>query len=355
MMFDKFTTYEYIENLFNDAQRIDITNKSKIVFFSDTHLGDGSKNDDFKKNSLFFNRILEDYYYKQDFSLVLNGDIEELQKFSLTDIRDQWAETYKLFNKFQKDEKLYKTIGNHDSRIYLHKKYFKKYNHHDALVLKYGKESLFVLHGHQFSAKFTRHNDLIGWILKHIAIPLGIMNSSVAHNSRKKFAIEKLGYNYSVHKNILTIIGHTHRPLFESMSKIDTLKYRIEHILRHLHEFNDEEKKNQEEKVKQYNKEIVKENRKKGKDDPRDRLYSSEVILPTLFNSGCVIGKRGVTALEICNGCISLVHWVDEDHMSNNNSFNGYESEELKKTPYYKITFKKEPLEYIFNKIRLLS
>lgn len=33
--------------------------------------------------------------------------------------------------------------------------------------------------------------------------------------------------------------------------------------------------------------------------------------IPCLFNSGCVIGKRGVTAPEIEEVNIRLVHWFD--------------------------------------------
>jgi hypothetical protein len=40
-------------------------------------------------------------------------------------------------------------------------------------------------------------------------------------------------YGFSSRRKIVSIIGHIHRPLFESLSKIDTLKYRIEQLCRH--------------------------------------------------------------------------------------------------------------------------
>ena len=41
-------------------------------------------------------------------------------------------------------------------------------------------------------------------------------------------------------------------------------------------------------------------------------VYDSIFHIPCVFNSGCVIGKRGMTCIEIENGNISLVHWFDK-------------------------------------------
>ncbi|MDA3811201.1 MAG: metallophosphoesterase [Spirochaetaceae bacterium] len=350
----QISTNEYIDYLFENSKKIIINNKSKIVFLSDTHMGNGGKNDDFNTNAHLFSQILKEQYYPDNFTLLLNGDIEELQKFSLSEIRKKWLEIYTILDLFQRKKRLIKTIGNHDAKIHLLPDFFKKYNHHDSIVLKYQNESIFVLHGHQFSTKFTKYNHLVGWILKYVAIPLGITNHSVAHNSRKKFKIEKRGYDYAAQKGIIAIIGHTHRPLFESMSKIDTLKYQIEHLLRHLHEFKGKKREIHEEKIRKYNKEIQNHSNIRSSQYPQDRLYSSDVILPNLFNSGCVIGKRGLTALEIEDGSISLVHWIEKSFLLNYEDIDAYDIKRFENQPYVKITIKKEPLSYIFNKIRLL-
>ena len=68
--------------------------------------------------------------------------------------------------------------------------------------------------------------------LKFVAVPLRIKNYSVAHNKTKKSHVEKMAYDFARSKHIVSIIGHTHRPLFESFSKLDSLKFRIESKLR---------------------------------------------------------------------------------------------------------------------------
>lgn len=34
-------------------------------------------------------------------------------------------------------------------------------------------------------------------------------------------------------------------------------------------------------------------------------------MIPGLFNSGCAIGQRGITSIEIEEGRLSVVHWFD--------------------------------------------
>jgi UDP-2,3-diacylglucosamine pyrophosphatase LpxH len=342
------------DSILLNAEKVQITNSDRIVVLSDLHMGDGGKRDDFRLNSEFFSDVLKDYY-KKDFGLILNGDIEELQKFSFQQIRNAWKNVYSLFDNFAKENRLIKTIGNHDERIHTMPKYLKKYRHCEGIILDYEGEKIFVLHGHQFSEQFNKYNDHIGWILKYLAAPLGIMNYSVAHNSRKKFKVETLGYKFSVENKILTIIGHTHRPLFESMSKADTLKYKIEHILRYIHEYPESEQEEQVEKLQIYRDELAAISAEGAHLHPHDQLYSPEVVLPCLFNSGCVIGKSGFTALEIQNGEIALVYWFDKNKTEKYFSFNGYRPIQMGESSYFRTVLKKEPLNYIFNKIRLLS
>ena len=54
---------------------------------SDLHLGDGGPRDDFRPNAELVHDVLRDYYLEAGYSLVLNGDIEELQRFSYAKIR----------------------------------------------------------------------------------------------------------------------------------------------------------------------------------------------------------------------------------------------------------------------------
>lgn len=88
----------------------------KLVVFSDLHMGDGGKNDDFLPNAdLFFQALT--HYRNEGHVLVLNGDIEELQRSSLPKIMRRHEKVYSLFDVFHSENRLYKTIGNHDQKL----------------------------------------------------------------------------------------------------------------------------------------------------------------------------------------------------------------------------------------------
>jgi hypothetical protein len=81
---------EYLDTVLKSAWESNINNQSRWAIFSDLHMGDGSTKDDFKPNSELFQTTLRDYYLKHNYSLILNGDVEELQRFSLDVILKNW-------------------------------------------------------------------------------------------------------------------------------------------------------------------------------------------------------------------------------------------------------------------------
>jgi len=86
------------------------------------------------------------------------------------------------------------------------------------------------------------------------------------------------------------------------------------------------------------------------------RLYSSEFLIPCLFNSGCVIGKRGITAIEIVGETIALIHWQPQN-LSPRYSQKGEEYlTPLKNWPgIQRRVTKKDDLRYVFSRIQLLG
>jgi hypothetical protein len=65
-----------------------------------------------------------------------------------------------------------------------------------------------------------------------LARPLGIKNYSFSYDSRKPFQLERQVYTFSQRQKVISCIGHTHRPLFESLSKEDSLRFELERRLR---------------------------------------------------------------------------------------------------------------------------
>ena len=343
-----------LNDVFEKSEIIPLNEHKRIIVFSDLHMGNGSSTDDFQKNSELFYRVLHDYYLKKDYTLILNGDIEELQRFTLQKIEIRWADLYELFDEFDAKGCLFKTVGNHDYELYSIRNRKHPYRLYPAIKLKWNDNYILVLHGHQASNYFEQLHTLIGHLLRYVANPLKIKNRSVAHNSRKKFKTEREVYAFGCSRKIITMIGHTHRPLFESLSKIDELKYRIENLVRKYPGSDTSIRKEIEEQVEKYKTVLAHLYEKHEETSLLSSLYN-QLVIPSLFNSGCVIGKRSITGLEIDDGKIALVQW-----------FNGIRNERkveprekagvirLADTDVCKVELKKETLEYVFARIMLL-
>ncbi len=352
-------TYKYLDELYSGALNITPKKEDKFVIFSDLHMGDGSSKDDFTRNAELFSTVLSKYYLNNDFKLVLNGDVEELQRFSFKKIFNKWSDIYALFDQFHARGGLIKTIGNHDLSWLDPNTAKSKYDVHDAVVLNFEKGDIFIFHGHQVDKKYQAHNRLVGYTLKYLANPLRIRNYSVAHDSRKQYAIEKKVYHYSAFKKKVSIIGHTHRPLFESLTKAERLINQIDNLCR---EYAENLQKGEMERIfktiKSHKKEIKRLVKKERSDMPKfstGLLYNTLLHIPCLFNSGCAIGKRGITCLEISHESISLIHWFDEKISKKYLNKRGYDPEQLNGTNYYKMVLNVESLAYVFNRIHLLS
>ena len=347
--------YENLDKIFQEAPTIELKKNDRYVVFSDLHMGDGGSTDDFKSNSDLFKTALNDYYLAGSYSLILNGDVEEMQRFKLKKILERWKEIFEIFDLFHKHTRLIKTIGNHDLELSLMKEKPYKYDLLEAFKLKHKKHHLFFFHGHQASKKYQQHNLLIGFTLKYFANPLGIKNYSVAHSSRKQYKIEKRAYHYSAYRKIVSVIGHTHRPLFESLHKVERLKYKIEQLCREY----STDKAMRTEEIKEAiksNKRDLKQYYKQALDtNYQNYVYNTIFHIPCLFNSGCVIGKRGMTCLEIENGMIRLVHWFDGNISKKYLQQSGYSPEPLGESGFYRMVINEESLDYVFTRIKFLT
>ena len=327
--------------------------KDRWVIFSDLHMGDGGSNDDFNPNARMFSSILSDYYLGNAYGLILNGDVEELLRFPLSKIRKKWLSVYELFDAFRDHTRFIKTVGNHDLQLSVDESLQQEYDVRQALRFGRGGDFLNIFHGHQASKSFQEQSQFIGFTLKYFANPLGIKNYSVAHDSNKQYKIEKRIYAYSSFNKCVTVIGHTHRPLFESMHKVERIKFRIEQLCREY--ASSEPSQTIKESIRALRGEL-KSYAKKRINGPFERYIYNELFhIPCLFNSGCVIGKRGMTCLEISDGKIRLVHWFNTNISEKYLHQGGYESEKLGNSDFYRMVINEESLDYIFTRIKFLT
>lgn len=349
------TLYKKLNKLFESSHTLDLNQHKKWVIFSDLHMGDGGSTDDFKRNSKLFTSALEKYYLKNNHALILNGDVEELQRFQVKKIVNKWSSVYELFDQFNKKKALYKTIGNHDLELSLMKDLPFDYKHYESLRLKFNDNYLFVYHGHQASKKYQEHNELIGFTLKYFANPLGIKSYSVSHSSKKQYTIEKRAYGFSSFNKVVSIIGHTHRPLFESLHKVERVKFMIEQLCREFAQASAEKLDEIRANIKSHRKELKKYYRQNKDHNFQNYVYNTLFHIPCVFNSGCVVGKRGMTCLEIEGDKIRLVHWFDKKISKKYLNDSGYAPEQLEGTDFYRLVINEESLHYIFTRIKFLS
>lgn len=345
-------SFSRLEKIYKNAPEYTFKKSSKYIIFSDLHLGNGKKRkDDFFRNSEMFLDVLESYYLKNDYTLVLNGDIEELMKFSPLSIQKNWKAFYVLCNKFFDKDRLIKIIGNHElsldglPRVKINK------DVKNGVRLNYNKNQLFIFHGHQAVLMFNRFSGIISVILRFLARPLGIKNRTASHDSKRKYEVERLSYLFSTKKKIVSIIGHTHRPMFESFSKYDTLRFTIEMKLRSYPDLRKKEQVKAKREIIELREELERLTQKEK--NPKDSFYHEYLIYPCLFNSGCVIGKRGMTGIELMGGEISLVHWYDIERKKK--AWVESDSVFILDGKFHKRIIKSDNLEYIFNRIELLG
>jgi UDP-2,3-diacylglucosamine pyrophosphatase LpxH len=333
---------------------LDISHGGKVLIISDLHMGSGSR-DDLNYNGEMLTCLLEEYYFKKGWTLVLNGDIEELQKYSLEKIQKKWADLYRVFNLFFNENRLYKIIGNHDDLLMLKKIIPYPFPLHAVIKINTGTVTAFVFHGHQLSRLYTRFNSFLRLGIRYIFRPIGIKNITDSRSPHKRFSIEKKAYAFALENRCLSIIGHTHRALFESLGRFDYIKFEIERLCHDYPSSQGEARSRIETEVTALRNELCKLKRKERRDVLRQSLYGDELPVPCLFNSGCAISKKGLNAIEITNEDIALVYWFTEGKSKKFVTRGNYETDGVSGKPYYRAVLNQNKLDFIFAKIKLLG
>ena len=306
---------ELYESTDQDVKELPLNGATKYTLFSDLHLGDGGKSDLFKHNKKTMVDALE-YYKKNEYSIILLGDIEELWQFNFIDIFNKYdSSIYSLLRSFP-DNKVHRVFGNHDidwkrpptDPIYSNKKI--KYGAHEAIKLG---NDLFLVHGHQGDKTCDRKTwESRYWSRKgepYVAIGkvFGI-SSRLATKSQVPANREKLYYEWAIDHKVILICGHTHNAIFASRNYYWWLKDQIKKKENEL-------KKSLEDKVRiwELHEEIKKHNIDKHIEERMGRHYNQMSLkgkpLPCYFNTGCGHFRDGITNIEIEGDKIRLIKW----------------------------------------------
>lgn len=348
-------SFRNLDAVFEAAPKRTLTDDSRIVIFSDLHMGNGGKNDDFRKNADVFAAVLEHWYLPRRHHLLLNGDVEELLRFSLHAIQRQWPDVFTLFDRYRSEVGMDRIVGNHDYPLADVPDL--PFPLHDGLRYQFDGEDIFIFHGHQVHPRYVsvKKQSWINFFLRYFANPLGIGNVTVSHDSTKRFKTERRVYHYASVRKVLSIIGHTHRPLFESLSKADTIKFQIELLCRRYTESDGQVRERLAGQITALKSELELLRGDPHYEESDESLYNANLVVPCMFNSGGVIGERGITGIEIEGKTIRLVYWFDSTRSQTYLRYKRFQAEHLTGTPYYRVVVKEDSLDYIFARIRLLS
>ncbi|RSK41855.1 metallophosphoesterase family protein [Mangrovimonas spongiae] len=263
-----------LNRAYKNAKRIPFDDSSKFIFFSDCHRGDNSFADDFANNRNIYFHALK-HYFIEGFDYCELGDGDELwENLTFESILFAHKNVYDLLKLFHDEGRLHMVWGNHDM-VYKDPKYVDKYlnsyfdpktgenedlfcniKYHEALLLQHTEthQELFLAHGHQadwWNYTFWRWSRFLVRILWKPLNVMGIADpTSPAKNYKELIKVEKRLKKWIIeNNNLLTVVGHTHRPRFP---------------------------------------------------EPGDIAF---------FNDGSCVHPRSITGIEIENGMISLIKW----------------------------------------------
>lgn len=265
--------FDHLDKAYQSAKRLNFDDSHKMVFISDCHRGDASFADNFIKNRNLY-AVAMNYYFKENYIYFELGDGDELwENKKIEDIIKVHSDVYHILYEFYKRKRLYFLYGNHDmvkrDRNFAKKNYYNYYDDrtkqtiplfrniqiHEGILLEYAgtDNKILLIHGHQADFFNDRAWKLSRFLVRHLWRPLQLIGVhdpfSASKNPKQKEKTEHILTEWVKREKVMIIAGHTHRTMFPDAGK------------------------------------------------------------PPYFNDGSCVHPRCITAIEICDGCVSLIKW----------------------------------------------
>jgi len=345
---ERYRIFKALSDLFRNIKEepgkkgviLTLRKNSHVIIFSDQHRGAKNGADDFMKAETAYLAAL-DYYFENKFQFVSLGDSEELWENTLYQVKKHNTITFESEKRFILQDRFFKVFGNHDlfwdnsliASQQLKAIYEKKLRVFEGIILeKDNKEdarqkkvvsdpfsflkrkpasddealpiancplTIFLTHGHQGDAS-SDGNWFSKFFVANIWAPLQsylrINFNTPAYDEDLKTAHNLLMYEWSAkYKGLILITGHTHQPVFESLTHPEKLYKQL----------GDAIKANREDEVAKIEQEIKRRGR-----DYKTTPAQYLTMKPSYFNSGCCCYRDGdITGIEITYEKISLVKW----------------------------------------------
>jgi len=359
--------FRKLSKLFDQIKAIPFDlQKDKYVIFSDQHVGMR----EFDDNKELYLKAL-DYYYQKGFKLIEIGDFEELHRFGMKALKNKYKnDVYEKEARFLREGRYYRIFGNHDIDWRTKKRVEKDLGDIlpnlkivEGLKFKWNGNFIFMAHGHQ--GDFI--NDTLGklgrLLVRWVARPLGLSSfTSPAKNYLKRRKDETEYYNWARRKKVIFIAGHTHRPMFESLTKVDRIRLDIENKVRkYITEKDHDKRRKNAKEIQTKRKELHVVREIEGEKEKWPRLEQTELLIPCYFNDGSCLHRNGITCIELGSGKIKLIFLYDKRKEENRDKHrrglptSRLEPNNPKSAPYMHQILEEEELEYIFARIQLLS
>jgi len=288
--------------------------KDKFIIFSDQHKGAKNGADDFMLCEPNYLAAL-DYYYQNGYFFIAMGDCEELWENTLFAVKKHQQPSLEKEGRFFKENRGLKIFGNHDlvwqndplAPIYLKSIFNCDVPIYEGVLLQStvnnNPVNVFCTHGHQ-GDKASDGNWFSKFFVARIWAPLQslvkINPNTPAYDAQLKTLHNSIMYEWSASQdNIFLITGHTHQPVFESLTHIESL-YRQLLFAQAVKD---------ESMTAALEKEIA---TRKFEYTHVSQDYIK--MKPTYFNSGCCCYSDGdITGIEIQEDCIRLIKWHSKD------------------------------------------
>ena len=286
------------------------SHSDKFIIFSDQHKGAKNGADDFMLCEPNYLAAL-DYYFQNNYFFISLGDSEELWENSLFAVKKHQQPAFEKERLFALANRFVKIFGNHDlfwqndpfSSFQLKEIYTCQIPIYEAVLLQTSINNntvnIFCTHGHQGDA-VSDGNWFSKFFVSKIWAPLQsllkINPNTPAYDAQLKTLHNNMMYEWSAaQKNLFLVTGHTHQPVFESLTYIERLYRQLLYA----------REKQDEKIIDSIQKEI------QLRKFEYNHVASDYIKLkPTYFNSGCCCFSDGdISGIEIEGNCIRLIKW----------------------------------------------
>ena len=206
---------------FEGARSVSFDDNSRLVFFSDLHRGDNSRSDAFAQNEDLFLQALG-HYYRRGYTYIEVGDGDELwQNRRLSTVRRAHHRTFDMLHAFARADRLHLIFGNHDIQGFKRRRMKKgRLTADEGLILRHAQtdQRIFVVHGHQVDFKSDAIYCVSRFMTRHVwrhLQNLGVGDVATrAGESRNRGTLRtRVSEWIDMHKQMV-ICGHTHTPRF---------------------------------------------------------------------------------------------------------------------------------------------